>query len=160
MILLDEIISLDASEQTLCRVLAALRNGVNSVYGTYSPKIGNRGEYEIDLDGISGELAYAKMRNLCPDFGIGPRSGGHDFVDRDNRSIDVKTAPKSYHNLVVNVKKKNRPSDVYALMTGEFPDYVYRGEITKEELFTEDHLTDKLINGLPSYVVGQEELTP
>jgi len=159
MILLDEIISLDNSEQVLCRILAALRNGINSVHGVHSPIMGDKGGYEIDLDGIAGELAYAKTRNLCPDFGIGPRSGGHDFVDRGNRSIDVKTAPKSYHNLVVSVKKKNHPSDVYALMTGEFPDYVYRGEITKEDLFTDDHLTDKLVNGLPSYVAGQEELT-
>jgi len=152
----DEI-TLDDEEQTLVRVLAALRNGNNLINSVRSAKMSPRGDYEVNLDGMGGEYAFAKIKNLCPDFGIGPRSGGHDFLDRKGNTVDVKTNPREDGDLLVRASKKDRPSDWYVLMTGEFPRYSYRGYVHGRELFSDSRLVD-LGHG-DTYLFPQKELT-
>ena len=137
----DEI-TLDAEEQTLVRVLAALRNGNNLVNSVKSAKMSPRGDYEVNLDGMGGEYAFGKMKNLFPDFGIGPRSGGHDFFDRKGNSVDVKTTPNENADLLVRASKKSDPCDWYVLVTGKFPVYRYRGYVHRRQLFMDERLTD------------------
>ena len=67
----DEI-TLDAEEQTLVRVLAALRNGNNLVNSVKSAKMSPRGDYEVNLDGMGGEYAFGKMKNLFPTSALAP----------------------------------------------------------------------------------------
>ena len=157
MIVLDQQIALNDSEQILARLLATLRNGINSVCKVRSQKVSDKGEFEINLHGMGGEIAYAKYMNLCPDFSVSPRKGGHDFLSQNGETVDVKTASKPYHNLVVSPHKAKDPCDFYALMTGEFPKYCYRGEISKEELFIDFNLSESCGNGW-AYVVEQERL--
>jgi len=86
-------ITLDDGEQLLARQIASLRMHLNRLSKVRNAKFSNRDDYDIELEGFGGELAYAKLMNLCPDLNVLPRRGGHDFVNVFEESVDVKTRP-------------------------------------------------------------------
>lgn len=150
------LVELDESERLLARVVAAMRTGLSRISGTPDSKRSNRDGFEIDLEGVGGELAFAKMMNLFPDFGALPRSGGRDFTSRKKQSIDVKTTDHPNGNLLVSTSKVSDPCDLYVLMIGAFPSYEYVGYAPKETVFMEsNHVT--LPHG-KAYRVMREEL--
>ena len=150
-----EPVTLDHGEQTIVRVCAALRTGMNRSAGTPDRKLSLRDGYDLDLDGMGGEMAYAKKRNVYVDLGVIPRRGGHDLVV-NGLTVDVKTNANHNGDLLVKPSKANDPSDVYVLMTGSFPEYVYRGFALKEQVFKEYNLQD-LGHGF-TYVLPQSSL--
>lgn len=135
-------VSLDAAEQLTARVIASMRSGLNRVNGTPDAKKCGKDGYEVDLEGVAGEMAFAKLKNLCPDLGALPRSGGHDFLTQDGKTLDVKTTSLDEGNLLVSESKAAAPSDFYVLMTGQFPNYRYVGWASSKKVFREENLVD------------------
>ena len=148
--------TLSEGEQLLARVIASLRQGVNRMKGVAISQMSPRDGFAIDLDGIGGELAYAKLMNLCPDLDVLPRKGSHDFTTIFNESVDVKTRNEDWHDLLVEKGKKKNPSDLYVQMIGKFPTYAYQGASSKDEVFLDSNLTD--LGRGEGYLVPQARL--
>ena len=100
-----EEITLNDGEQVTARMVANMRTGLNRIKGVRDAKKSPRDAYDIELDGIGGEMAFAKMRNLCPDLNVLPRKGGHDFTTHKGNTVDVKTTPLDKNDLLVMANK-------------------------------------------------------
>ena len=135
-------VKLDAAEQLTARVIASMRAGINRVNGTRDGKRCDQDGFDVDLAGVGGEMAFAKLKNLCPDLGALPRSGGHDFLTQDGKTLDVKTTALEDGNLVVGENKAAAPSDFYVLMIGKFPTYRYAGWASCKKVFQPENHVD------------------
>ena len=107
---------------------------------------------ERDANAFAGELAYAKIRNLFMSFDLSPRKGGVDFIERDGKSIDVKTRGfKNNPDLLVSntpIHTNKGHCDYYALMIGKLPSPLFElhGWIGEDDLIP-DMLTNEFSDG-------------
>ena len=157
------IVTLTPGEVMLARTLAAFRTGMNRVTKVKQPvKFGNRDDFENDLVGICGEIAFAKRMNIYLDLSFNPRSGGSDFRLRDGSSADVKTTERDDGQLIVPVWKEKKPSDFYVLVTGKIPtsrepaQFHIRGYATKKEIFA----SKGSVGHGPCFLLKQKDLHP
>ena len=87
-------VTLCESDQIAISMIASLKNGLNFANGVKNQRITkSRSDFEIHLDGLGGEMAFAQLFNLCPTIGVLPKRGGADFVTPKNQTLDVKTTP-------------------------------------------------------------------
>jgi len=152
--------TLNNVEQRLVKTVASMRNKDNRMKGIPDRKIGGDDSVSLDVQGFGGEIAFSKTFNVYPDLVISARRSAADEGDVkwNGLRIDVKATPRDEGDLLVPVwKKKNAEQiDGYALMTGAFPTYCYRGMITTENVFQEHWLRD--LGRGDTYVVPQNEL--
>ena len=80
--------------------------------------------------------------NAYPDLATVVKTQDNDLGDCivDGLRIDVKTTTLSYGKLLC-AKWKNDAVDLYALMTGHFPTYEFRGVASADRLKREENLT-------------------
>jgi hypothetical protein len=151
-------IILEPWEQSLATILGGLRQGLSSANGDKDTrKKSPRDPYAIQVEGMGGELAFARMRNLCPLLNFLPTQGGADMFTRQGKSIDVKTTSKPDGDLLVSPHKRQDPCDFYVLMVADFPSYQCKGWATRQDLFKDENLRD-LGHG-KVYLINQENLT-
>ena len=146
--------TLTESEQIIAKFVAEQRTANNRNAGTGNNRRSDMSDFEVDLQGFGGELAFCRLANVFPDLTVHNRSAakGQDTGDciLDGLRIDVKTSKKADSGLWVNVRKIGTV-DVYALMVGTFPTFRLVGLAD-----TETVETGKLYNG--SYVLPQDKL--
>ena len=87
----------------------------------------------LHVRGFGGEMAFAKLANLYPDFTTDPRRGGHDFI-LAKRKIDVKTTSDATPMLSVATWKKDEDIDYYVLMNGDLPEFEFIGWAYRSEI--------------------------
>lgn len=143
-------------EITVIRVMATNRHLAARGGHAEDRQRGHQNAVQIDIDGIMGEFALARMMNVYPDFTAYARNGGADLMSRDGLSIDVKTTRYADGQLLGEVKKKDAPCDVYVLMIVDDRSARFAGWISGKRLFRDDYLTD-LGHG-PTYAVPQDQL--
>ena len=151
-------VSLNAQEQAIFRFLARSRYKNNRSAGTRNAKRGPQSDEQTDLEGIGAEFAFTKLFNLYPDFSIEPRTAENDTGDcmlRDGRSVDVKATQYRTGKLIA-VPWKKAGVDLFALMTGTFPVYTFRGFMQADELLRQERLGS--LGYGPTYIAGQAEL--
>jgi hypothetical protein len=122
-------VTLNPQEQAVCLALAKSRYANNRKAGTRNAKRGPHSNKQIDLEGISAEFAFAKLFNIFPDFSIVPRTADSDSGDcklQYGRAVDVK-ATQYRTGKLISVPWKKPTVDLFALMTGVFPTYTFRG---------------------------------
>jgi hypothetical protein len=154
----DKQIVLNEGEQRICTLIAKSRFENNRQKGITNSKVGEQSDELTDLEGIGGEVACAKLYNVMPDFSIHTRSSSEDDGDfRWNKlKFDVKAT--TYENGRLLATRWKVPSvDYFLLVTGTFPNYIYRGRMKSGELLQESRLID-LGHGL-SYAANQSELS-
>ncbi len=129
-------VTLDESEIGLARMIASLRTCNNRVGKVqHNVQIAGQDNFTNDLLGVCGEMVFAKTFNIYLDLCFHNRSGGHDLVLK-GKTVDVKTTARTNGKLVVPMKKKRSPSEVYALVTGDLPTFTIRGYATADEVFS------------------------
>ena len=151
-------IVLNDGEQRICKLIAKSRFENNRQKGITNSKVGEQSDELTDLEGIGGEVACAKLYNVMPDFSIHTRSSSEDDGDFlwNKLKFDVKAT--TYENGRLLATRWKVPSvDYFLLVTGTFPNYIYRGRMKSDELLREDRLID-LGHGL-SYAANQSELS-
>ena len=150
--------TLNDVEQRLVKTVAKLRNEENRLKNVADRKLSDEDSIALDVQGFGGELAFCKAFNLYPDMFIKARKSANDRGDVtwSGFSLDVKATKKEDGCLLVNSWKKSKYVDGYALMTGEFPIYVYRGMIEAEEATQPWWLKD--LGRGDTYVVPQTKL--
>jgi hypothetical protein len=130
--------------------------------------MGEQSVTETDLYGVAAEFAFCKLFNLFPDFSIEPRSAadGTD-VEKDSKlfiwRVDVKGTKYPTGRLLARPMDGNYAShaarsttDLFALMTGQYPTFTFRGFFTKKDLMQPGRIGD-LGHG-PTYIASQHEL--
>lgn len=154
------IILLNPTEQAFCKYIAQQRWWRNRAAGTRDCKIGDLSDEDIDIQGIGAEMAFAKGVNVYPDFSISPRSSvkhtDHgDCVLATGHRVDCKGTEYTGGRLLA-VTWKQYSVHYFALLTGPFPKYTFRGVMQASQLLQSGRLWDS--GRAKGYAATQEEL--
>ena len=151
-------VSLTAIEQRLVKPVAKARSDSNRKEGLTDRKISPTDGLELDILGFGGELAFCKAFNLYPDLYVKPRKPIDDKGDAvfGGLGLDVKTNSRDNGDLLIASWKPSKYVQGYALMTGKFPVFTYRGMIEAEEATQPWWLKD--LGRGESYVIPQSKL--
>jgi hypothetical protein len=151
-------ITLTDGEVALAGVIGSMRSAMNRMSNIPNTTFGNFDIYSGDILGVCGEIAYGKRFNLYLDLTFNTRSGGHDFLSRQGKTVDIKTTPHGSGKLIVPMWKneeEEKRSDIYVLVTGKIPTFKIRGWATADAVF--NSIID-LGHG-PCYGLDQNQLT-
>ena len=152
-------IKLNEVEMELAKCVAKARTAVSRKDGVKNQKISDEDDFEIELVGMCGEIAVAKVMNIFPDLSIQSRSGGFDLRSAQGNRVEVKTTRYHSGKLVARLKAKSDDSDYYVLVTGNPPDMPIRGYITTQEFLSPEWI-GKLSKDTPdAYILPQSALT-
>lgn len=151
-------ITLSRSELALARHLAHERIAVtgptrtNDQMGHLDKSPGAR--ETADINGVAGELAFAKAFNLWPDLD----SSGPCVVDvtlPDGRTVDIKTTPVIGGNLIANLKAHK--TDFLALVECQDHTFTIVGIALTSEVEKPEYMEP--IQGRIVYLYPREKLT-
>jgi len=146
--------TLTESEQIIAKFVAEQRTSNNRNANTTNMRQSERTDFEIDLQGFAGELAFCRMANVFPDLTVHNRSASKGEDNGDcvvlGRRIDVKTSFRPDSALWVQ-KHKIGTADAYALMVGTFPTFQLVGMADVETVTKSKAYFD-------AYVVTREKL--
>lgn len=149
-------VTLSVQEQIIVEGIAFARHQMNIQKGRKSFKVGEAGELHINIEGIGGEFAFCKLKNIFPDMSIDYPLPYDCKIDKG--FIDVKTTEYKNGMLLVGEWKSNYPIPSYfALMIGVMPNYEFKGYFPGSEIFKPENLVDK--GHGPSYGISQDRLT-
>lgn len=148
-------ITLDAGEMAVASVSAAMRTASNRTAGVADVKIGPQSQYQIELDGIVGELAFCKWKNVCPDLSISPRIKGADAVV-DGKRVDIKVTRRPDGKLIAPITKNVEDVDVYILGIVNDNEVDFVGWAFSHELINENTVRD--LGRGKTYVIPQSSL--
>ena len=152
------LVELTDSEYSVAVMLAIARRSAARGNGVVDMQIGKQDPYDIELDGLMAEIAFAKQFNYYPDLTVGPRNGGEDFRLRDGKTVDIKATRHKNGRLLATLKKESSPCDLYVLAIVEPPRKINLvGYIGCDKLFQDKNLID-LGHGT-GYGVTQDLLT-
>ena len=154
---------LDEIEQLISKAIAKKRYENNRKKNIEDKKIGKQTNAATDIEGFGAEMAFCKLFNVFPDFSVFVRSTKSDKGDAElhviNGVVDVKSTKYLDGRLLTPDYKEKGVVDLYALMIGEFPKYVFKGFMTSAELM-QDHRIGDMGYGKKSYIAAQSELKP
>jgi hypothetical protein len=146
-------ITLNEGETAVASVSAILRYTVNRASGVVDRKGGPQSCWKTDLNGVGAEMAFAKYKNLYPDFSTNPRQGGSDFTLINGDEVDIKCTQYKTGKLIVNKDKNTSKTKYYILVIGEVPAFEIVGYATADEVFKNENL--KEIYGRECYQIEQ-----
>ena len=146
--------TLTESEQIIAKFVAEQRTSNNRNANTTNMRQSERSDFEIDLQGFAGELAFCRIANVFPDLTVHNRSASKGEDNGDcvvlGHRIDVKTSFRPDSALWVQ-KHKIGTADAYALMVGTFPTFQLVGMADVETVIKSKAYFD-------AYVVTREKL--
>jgi hypothetical protein len=153
-------ITLTEERQELSRQVALERYENNRRHGTVQAEIHNMGDGAAELEGCAGEIAFCQLFGTEPDLSIYTRSAenGTDTSDTTlpcGLTVDIKTTKHMNGRLITPIHK-NITGDLFALMTGKFPNYIFRGFMSQEKLIDDGNIGD--LGYGPTYIANQAEL--
>lgn len=149
------LVTLSESEFRIIKWLASQRSLLARKNNIIDAKIGTQDSEQIDIDGLLGEFAFAKLFNLWPDMEIGHRPVND--LECVLGGIDVKTTRYSQGRLLASLKKKSIPSKWYVLMWLENEQAIHFLGAASAKYFLQDENIKDLGRG-PSYALEQSDL--
>lgn len=149
-------ITLSYAEFHMCDVFGTMRRRTAMNNNINDQQMGKQDSFTIDIEGMVGEYAVAKALNLCPDFTVGPRNGGHDLLTHNNKTVDIKTTKYKTGALLATLKKEQSPCDIYVLVTVDKDGCDIAGWASSEELFQSKNIKDK--GHGPGFCLEQDQL--
>jgi hypothetical protein len=153
-------VRLSILEAVVASVIAGFRQQNGSTNGRITDRAvdGKRSGFDLHFEGALGELAFARLVNVYPDFGVGIANGPVDCHLPDDTAVDVKCTRVAYGALMAPPHKNDRRQPgVYVLMTGTFPVFTFRGMATADELIRPENI-DPRWRG--AYTLAQDRLRP
>jgi hypothetical protein len=163
----DNRIELVEAEMDLCKTVGINRTKACRSAGLTNMLKDNPANEEFnEINGIAGELAYAKRYSLYPSgqFETSPRKAALDTGDflHDGVSVDVKTTRYSTGRLTLSDWKHVEKVDVRCLITGNFlrsSNYRIRGFMTTRDM-TSPSRYSLLFDNAPGkqFIANQNEL--
>jgi|TARA_A100000171_G_C2128033_1_gene144833 hypothetical protein len=132
-------VTLTDSERQIAEFVAQRRFDGARDKNIHNNRKGPQSNYETDLEGMASELAAAKALNVWPD--LTEEIQVHDLT-YNGVTIDVKATKYHTGRLIAGLQKKNKSCDYYMLLVGECPTYDIKGFAKREDLLSEDTITD------------------
>lgn len=132
-------VTLTDSERQIAEFVAQRRFDGARDKNIHNNRKGPQSNYETDLEGMASELAAAKALNVWPD--LTEEIQVHDLT-YNGVTIDVKATKYLTGRLIAGLQKKNKSCDYYMLLVGECPTYDIKGFAKREDLLSEDTITD------------------
>lgn len=145
---------LNSNEIIIAKELAIRRNKSNRDKGVVNQKAGPQSDWQTEIEGVGGEIAFAKALNVYPDFKDAP-----DVFDVMVGCISVDVKTTRHKNLEVATNKPPGSVDVYALVIGVMPEYCVMGWYPSNLVMQEKRLF-KHKNGSTVWRVPPTELLP
>lgn len=115
--------------------------------------------HEMNLNGFGAELAFCKLCDIPFDSSTIEKESHFNKVDatlKNGLTVDVKNTIYNSGKLIVRTGKEQKYVDIYALVIGKFPDFIFSGWSTYEEI-----IQPKFIENLgwgPAYSLTQSNL--
>ena len=134
-------VKLDNNELKLCEYIGKQRANIARSNNVFDAKIGNQNGIEADIQGFKAEYAFAKWKNIFPDFGLSPRSGSYDGVTHQGARYDIKSTKYKRGNLLSTLKV-NPDVDVYILAYVNYDTVSFVGWAYKEDLIKDENIKD------------------
>lgn len=106
-------VQLTPAEVAMCRLLGNTRTIAARAASVGDRQMGQQPAFEIDEDGVIGEYAFCKAKNIFFDPSASPRSGSYDCIFMGKR-IDIKTTRYAQGRLTATTKR-NPDVDIYVL---------------------------------------------
>ena len=158
--MIGRVYALADEERDLCRIVALDRFKSNRLAGVANGRRGDQSDEATDLEGVAAEFVVYRLYgvSLRQLLDTSPRScrkgdDGGDVVIQ-GRTVDVKATTLPNGRLIAAPWKHS--VDCYALVTGTFPQYAFRGFMEAIELLQPGRLQDLGRGQL--YVARQAEL--
>jgi len=154
-------ISLTSVEVKLCEGMGLIRYNQNREAGKSISVISDDEPIDLDVEGICGEMSFCKLYNLYFDPNQYVRNCWDNTDNGDCKlmgwRVDVKTT-KYNQGRLLSTNWKSANVDVFVLMTGKRPDYVFRGFMLCQDLLQQNRLKKMRGRDVPSYAAEQHEL--
>lgn len=147
-------INLTPHQLLVCKTIGIMRRTAASGK-VVDQQMGKQNPWDIDVDGMVGEMCVAQFLNVFPDLTVGIRSGGPDLIKNDKK-IDVKTTRYKNGHLLATLKKAEDPCDTYILVIVDDYGGDIVGWISANKLFVDSNIQDKGHGN--GYVVSQDQL--
>lgn len=115
--------------------------------------------HQMNLNGFGAELAFCKLCNIPFDSSTVEKESHFTKVDAtliNGKTVDVKNTVYSSGKLIVRTGKEQKIVDIYALMIGTFPNFVFSGWATYEEIIQPKFIKD--LGWGPAYTLTQGDL--
>lgn len=149
-------IKITDAEYLMLATLGGMRSLTARSNGVKDAKMGSQSGLEADIDGLIGEYAFCKWKNIFPDLVPAPRSGSADCF-YENLRIDIKTT-RYKNGRLLSTLKNNDDVDIYALAILTDRTVDFKGWIKKSDLRQEQNIRD-LGHG-KGYCLDQDKLKP
>lgn len=146
------IVTLNKYEQGMIEKVTADKFGIEDVRGIQNRQT----DYFRRRDGFAAELAFCKLFNVYRDFDM--QYLGYDVVitlGEERRTVDIKQTPYNEGRLLADMGGKI--CDLYVLMIGQFPTFIYRGSIPGAILCRAENI--ETIGGKQFYAAQQSKLS-
>lgn len=149
-------VQLTMAEIAVCRMLGNARTIAARAGSVNDKQMGKQPAFEIDEDGVIGEYAFCKAKNIFFDPSASPRSGSYDCVLMGKR-LDIKTTRYAQGRLAVTTKR-NPDVDIFVLALYDPATHkvTFPGYVLADRLYQSENLKD-LGHG-QSYVMEQSKL--
>ena len=112
-----------------------------------------------NINGFGAELAFCRLWGFKFDFSTIEKENHFKKIDcilPDGRSVDVKQTKYENGMLAVPVNKKKTYVNLFALMTGVFPSYTFKGWTTYEYQIQKKNIIN--LGRGPGYCLPQSEI--
>ncbi len=152
---MNEKITLSIAENKLASFIGEARHISNRNAGIVDNQVSNLNEFEMDINAIGAEIAFAKLVNIYPDLEIHPQSLTWDCTLL-GKKIDVKQTESLSNNLITKLNKKDSPIDIYVLMCGKVPEFTFKGWTTKKKFINDNNIRN--LGYGDTYFLHQSEL--
>ena len=158
-------VTLSDTEQLLAKAIAKRRYQKSREAGVHNSRKGPQSDEATDKEGMGGEIAFCKLFNVYPDLSIEVKSSAQGTDKGDcilhvvgNGTVDVKTTIYPDGKLLAAPWKSKEGVDLYALMTGKFPTYTFKGFMTSADLMVEERYKTFSKSDAKAYVAHQRDL--
>lgn len=155
---MKKVVSLNRLECLIVRMTAEARIRNNQNQNVPNERKGKQGDRYLETNGMGGEFAFCKAFGIFPDFTLPQKAIKRPAADVHffGGTLDIKTTHYENGRLIVEMHKKNKRCDYYALVVGELPQYSIIGWATGEEVFLDRNIIDLGYGDL--YALEQDQL--
>lgn len=115
--------------------------------------------HQMNLNGFGAELAFCGLCNIPFDSSTIEKESHFTKVDAvllNGKTVDVKNTIYSSGKLIVRTGKEQKIVDIYALMIGTFPNFIFSGWATYEAIIQSTLIQD--LGWGPAYTLTQSQL--
>ena len=137
--------------------IACGREDNNKKKGFREKKQCSRSGWDINFEGVCGEIASAKFLDVYPDTEYNvDNPPKHDLISRKGHTVDVKTADKSKDFWSTIISKSVDDVDRYLFVRGRFPTYEMCGWLDSKDYINDNNICD--VGNGNFYAVGIDKI--